>query len=141
MASSKSVDEYNFTIRADRLTVLLAVKPEDLSFSEPSLLWDGVSYLPDIYARRCIIVNYKIPFENETIKRIRKSSSKGKTATEQQNNGQKKQCHQDAETNAAAQAQASKTVQSNDNEEESEEEGSTEDVANNEKSEAEQDKQ
>ncbi|KRX59379.1 Protein SMG8, partial [Trichinella sp. T9] len=135
------VDEYNFTIRADRLTVLLAVKPEDLSFSEPSLLWDGVSYLPDIYARRCIIVNYKIPFENETIKRIRKSLSKGKTATEQQINGQKKQCHQDAETNAAAQAQASKTVQSNDNEEESEEEGSTEDVANNEKGEAEQDKQ
>ncbi|KRY20348.1 hypothetical protein T12_10406 [Trichinella patagoniensis] len=124
------VVEYNF-MRADRLTVLFAVKPEDLSISKPRLLWDDENYMPDIYARRCIVVNYRRPFENETIKTSRKSSSKGKTATEQQINEQIKQCPQDAETNTAA--QASETVQSNDNDEESEEEESTEDMINNEK--------
>ncbi|KAL1230965.1 Cohesin subunit [Trichinella spiralis] len=96
------VVEYNF-MRADRLTVLFAVKPEDLSISEPRLLWDEENYMPDIYARRCIVVNYRRPFENETIKTSRKSSSKRKTETEQQINEQKKQCPQDAETNTAAQ--------------------------------------
>ncbi|XP_003377110.1 hypothetical protein Tsp_01280 [Trichinella spiralis] len=119
------VDEHDFKVRSDRLTVLLAVKPEDLPISEPKLLWDEKDHRLDIFARRCITVKYSKPFENQKIKTSRKSSTKGKETTDEQINEQKTQSRKDAETNAAA--QAIKTVQSNDNDGECEEDGSTED--------------
>ncbi|KRZ17651.1 hypothetical protein T11_1656 [Trichinella zimbabwensis] len=132
------VDECNWIMRADRLTVLLAVKPECISMKQPELLWDETTFLPEIYARRCITINYKRPFENETIKKSRKSSTKEKTTTDQQINDQKKQSCQHVKADALV--IASKTVQLDDDDE-CEDEGSNEDFTDDEKSEAKQDKQ
>ncbi|KRZ79825.1 hypothetical protein T10_12319 [Trichinella papuae] len=130
--------EHSCRMRADRLTVLLAVKPEGISRAEPELLWDEATFLPEIYARRCITIKYRRPFENETIKKCRKSSTKEKTTTDQQVNEQKKQSCQHVE--AEALVIASKTVQLDDNDE-CEEEESNEDFTDDEKNEAKQDKQ
>ncbi|KRZ06949.1 hypothetical protein T11_5754 [Trichinella zimbabwensis] len=132
------VDEYRWVMQTDRLTVLLAVKPEGISIKQPELLWDEKIFMTEIYARRCIIINYKRPFENETIKKSRKRSTKEKTTTDQQINEQKKQSRQNVEADALV--IASKTVQLDDNDE-CEEEGSNEDFTDDEKSEAKKDKQ
>ncbi|KAL1240545.1 Vesicle-associated membrane protein-associated protein [Trichinella spiralis] len=72
------VDEHDFKVRSDRLTVLLAVKPEDLPISEPKLLWDEKDHRLDIFARRCITVKYSKPFENQKIKTIERVQQKEK---------------------------------------------------------------
>ncbi|KAL1284129.1 hypothetical protein T4B_3996 [Trichinella pseudospiralis] len=127
------VDECSWVVRADRLTVLLAVKPECISMKQPELLWDETTVLPEIYARRCITINYTRPFENETIKKC-KAKTKGKTTTDEQIHKQKKQSRQHVKAEVVA------DVQSDDNDE-CEEEESNEDFTDNEKSGEKQDKQ
>ncbi|KRY87840.1 hypothetical protein T4D_15330 [Trichinella pseudospiralis] len=130
--------EHSCRMRTDRLTVLLAVKPDCVSRAEPELLWDEKNFMMEIYARKCITINYKRPFENETIKKSRRSSTKRKSETDQQINEQKKQSCRNVESEAVA--KVNKTVQSDDNDE-AEEEGSNEDFTDKDKSEAKQDRQ
>ncbi|KRX94234.1 hypothetical protein T4E_4902 [Trichinella pseudospiralis] len=133
------VDEYRWIMRTDRLTVLLAVKPECMSIKRPELLWNEKNFMTEIYARKCITINYKRPFENETIKKSRRSSTKGKSETDQQINEQKKQSLQHVKAEVVA--KVSKTAESEDDNDESDEEESNEDFTDDEKNEAKQDKQ
>ncbi|KRX71699.1 hypothetical protein T02_8538 [Trichinella nativa] len=57
------LNNQSFRIRNDRLTAMIAIKPDNIDISDASILWNESVYFPPAVARRCIKITYQQPFE------------------------------------------------------------------------------